>query len=63
VNNPEFDITVSTFPGLRYGLQQNPVLNDGFADVAESGFTATRSQETRRVRLLPGQAFVRARRD
>jgi hypothetical protein len=63
VDNPEFDITIRTFPGLRYALEQNPALNSGFGDVTGSGFTATRGRETRRVRLIPEQAFVRARRD
>lgn len=61
-DNPRFDVTLRTFPGLSYTLQTNATLN-AFTDLTGSGFTATNRTQALQIRLTPNSDFLRVRRD
>jgi hypothetical protein len=60
VNNPLFTITLKTFPGLEYEIEENPFLNGPFTPLPGTWLTAGEHTTTIDIFLTPGRDFVRA---
>jgi hypothetical protein len=61
-SNPQFELTISTFPGLKYRLGRTNGLDAAFAPHGDSPVTATAYETTFSVTLDAPNDFVRAER-
>lgn len=60
LDQPQFNVTVRTFPGLSYSLEGSATPG-GFTGLDGTRFTASASSTTIKASLTPGQGFVRAK--